>query len=219
MESFGVVRGKLHRSVALRDGSFVRTKLPVEKQYDLESVVDLTSVADHAYLTEKSPPLLACDGQEVRVVDLYCGVGGMSLGVREACRALQRSFVPVLAVDADESALSLYSRNIGRDVATSIDLSGVSRNLERPRTATEVAITRAAGGRPDLMIAGPPCQGHSNLNNHTRRDDPKNEHYFRVVRMAELLKPRFVIIENVPTVTSDLRRSVPRAVKALQHLG
>jgi DNA (cytosine-5)-methyltransferase 1 len=30
-------------------------------------------------------------------------------------------------------------------------------------------------GRVDLVVSGPPCQGHSDLNNHTRREDPKNQ--------------------------------------------
>jgi DNA (cytosine-5)-methyltransferase 1 len=49
----------------------------------------------------------------------------------------------------------------------------------------------------------PPCQGHSDLNNHSRRDDPRNAFYVRMARAAEVLSPRAVIIENVPTVVHD----------------
>jgi len=59
-------------------------------------------------------------------------------------------------------------------------------------------------GEIDLLLAGPPCQGHSNLNNHTRRDDPKNELYLQVPAMAVALKIPIVIIENVEGAIRDV---------------
>ena len=54
----------------------------------------------------------------------------------------------------------------------------------------------------DLVIAGPPCQGHSNLNNQTRRDDVRNALYLTVPAFAVAASARMAIIENVPEVTS-----------------
>ena len=66
------------------------------------------------------------------------------------------------------------------------------------------AATAEAVGHLSLLIGGPPCQGHSNLNNHTRRDDPKNALYARMARAAEVLRPQFVLVENVPSVRHDI---------------
>jgi DNA (cytosine-5)-methyltransferase 1 len=55
----------------------------------------------------------------------------------------------------------------------------------------------------DIAVAGPPCQGHSNLNNHTRRDDPRNQLYLTAVAIAVSLNSKCIIIENVPTVLND----------------
>ena len=58
-------------------------------------------------------------------------------------------------------------------------------------------------GAFDLLLAGPPCQGHSNLNN-TRRDDEKNELYLIVPAVAIAWNIPLVIIENVEGVIHDV---------------
>ena len=70
-----------------------------------------------------------------------------------------------------------------------------------------------------MLLGGPPCQGHSNLNNHSRRDDPRNGLYLRLARAAEVLGPTIVIAENVPTVTLDVRKAVHKAVARLKEIG
>ena len=71
----------------------------------------------------------------------------------------------------------------------------------------------------DLVVAGPPCQGHSDLNNHTRRNDPRNALFLRVARFVELTRPRAVVIENVPGVARDRAGVVPTTVAHLLSLG
>src|SRR5439155_18927074 len=63
------------------------------------------------------------------------------------------------------------------------------------------------------------CQGHSDLNNHTRRDDEKNDLYPRIARFVELTRPRYVLVENVAAVVHDVRRAVERTVSWLRRLG
>ena len=59
-------------------------------------------------------------------------------------------------------------------------------------------------GAIDLLLAGPPCQGHSNLNNHSRRDDDKNELYLVVPAVAFAWDIPLIIIENVEGVIHDV---------------
>ena len=54
-----------------------------------------------------------------------------------------------------------------------------------------------------MILAGPPCQGHSSLNNHTRHQDPKNFLYLTVPAVAVALGARHIVIENVPNVVAD----------------
>jgi len=71
----------------------------------------------------------------------------------------------------------------------------------------------------DLLVAGPPCQGHSDLNNHSRRQDSRNSLYARVGRAALLLRPKAVLIENVSGVRLDRGHVVGRVEKALSDAG
>lgn len=48
---------------------------------------------------------------EIRVVDLFCGCGGLSLGIEEACRALEYKITPVLGADMATATLDLYQKN------------------------------------------------------------------------------------------------------------
>ncbi|MEL0101231.1 MAG: DNA cytosine methyltransferase, partial [Euryarchaeota archaeon] len=72
---------------------------------------------------------------------------------------------------------------------------------------------------PDLLTGGPPCQGHSDLNNHSRREDPRNALYYRMVRAAKVLNPKAIIIENVSTVIHSKERVVQQSKELLEKMG
>jgi len=74
-------------------------------------------------------------------------------------------------------------------------------------------------GEVDVVLAGPPCQGHSNLNNQTRRSDPRNELYMTVPAIALALGAPIVIIENVPAVVHDDLGVVAATRAILQEAG
>jgi DNA (cytosine-5)-methyltransferase 1 len=71
----------------------------------------------------------------------------------------------------------------------------------------------------DLLLAGPPCEGHSNLNNYTRRDDERNAAYLDVPALAVALDVSMVIIENVPGARHDKERVVDVARNLLENSG
>lgn len=124
-----------------------------------------------------------------------------------------------LAVDSDRIAMDVYRRAFP-SASTSCEpiedlLDG---ELESPPTARERDLACQIG-RLDILLGGPPCQGHSNLNNHSRRDDPRNGLYLSVARAAEVLSPTAIIAENVPAVTRDVRKAVHRTVARLQQIG
>ena len=63
----------------------------------------------------------------------------------------------------------------------------------------------------DLLIGGPPCQGHSNLNNHTRRLDDRDDLYLQMPRFAASHGIPLVVIENVPSIVSSYKAIIDRA--------
>lgn len=82
-------------------------------------------------------------------------------------------------------------------------------------TTSERNLAKAVGAI-DVLLGGPPCQGNSDLNNHTRRKDPRNGLYLIMARAAEVLLPRILLVENVPSVTKDHGRVVQRTRDALE---
>ena len=158
------------------------------------------------WIQRESWPMPQKYGSEsLSVVDLFCGCGGLTLGAWEGARAYQRKLCIRLAVDTSLEALSVYRANFGinRQIARQIDVASLLPGDPGDSPTRSEKVIQNKVGELDLIIAGPPCQGHSDLNNITRRSDPRNRLYLKVVRAVELFQPRVVLIENVPTVIHD----------------
>jgi DNA (cytosine-5)-methyltransferase 1 len=145
----------------------------------------------------------------------------MTLGACEAARSRGYKFKVVLAVDLDDTALGVYRANfhVGPKTARSVDVTELFAGKLRAKLSKSEKTLRRKCGRVDLLMAGPPCQGHSDLNNSSRRQDPRNSLYLRVVRAAKVLQPKVVIIENVPAVVHDKGHVVARAKNGLERMG
>lgn len=180
-----------------------------------------------AYIRGSKPPPDR-DSQPLRFIDLFSSVGGLSLGASEAVASLGMRGMPLLAADVDARALQVYRSNfrprhtIAGSVRSTIDYR-VSGTGDGARFAYEPTVIdeRLASlvGATDLILAGPPCQGHSSLNNHSRHDDPKNLLYLTVPATAVALGARHVVVENVPNVVSDRNGVVQTTMKLFRDNG
>ena len=180
---------------------------------------DLSSAAEANWLRARDRFEKPVSGEELRVVDLFSGCGAMSLGVEEACRALGRPFKAVGAFDIDDVALAVYEANFGPNCSNQVDVGKLlSKRLSSPENKKERRL-REQLGKVDFLIAGPPCQGHSNLNNKTRRDDPRNKLYFTVARFAKIFRPRWILVENVISLRNDKGDILNKTCRALQRIG
>lgn len=174
---------------------------------------------DRAWL-RRQPRQLGLD--VVKLVDLFAGCGGLSLGVQEAARQLGARLDIRLVAENDEFASSTYAHNFG---VADARMRGDVRKLFSSRRGGRLTDEREArtldlvGASVDLLVGGPPCQGHSTLNNHTRGDDPKNDLYMAMARAAEVLEPTAVLIENVPAVERAASKVVERAWARLEAAG
>lgn len=174
---------------------------------------------DWFYLRQATPPRMPNKGSTVRIADLFSGCGLLTLGAMEACRALGLKFVSEVAIDVNEDAAEVYKNNFNpknqfvRDIETLLDgaLGRSPTNAER-RFMTAIK-------QPHILLAGPPCQGYSDLNNHTRRNDPRNDLYARVARFAELFRPEHILIENVKAVTHGKEKAFTKSREHLENLG
>ncbi|MGY0235069.1 DNA cytosine methyltransferase [Longispora urticae] len=156
----------------------------------------------------------------LRVVDLFAGCGGLTLGIAQAARKNGVALDVRLAVDFEAAPTKVFKANFPKaNVREGTVESYFDGSLGSTLSDVESATVSIVGDDVGLLIGGPPCQGHSNLNNHTRRDDPKNRLYLRMVRAAEVLAPRAVVIENVLAVVNDKQQVVSRAIVHLKKLG
>ena len=152
------------------------------------------------------------------VADLFSGCGGLSLGIQRAAHDSEYSLDVRLALDSDQIAMNVYSDLFPTATTVCKPIEEVlDAEIDSQFTRAEVKLAHQVG-RLDFMLGGPPCQGHSNLNNHSRRDDPRNGLYLRMARAAQVLSPSAIIIENVPTVTHDVQKAVHRTVDCLKAL-
>lgn len=168
--------------------------------------------------------------RNARIVDLFCGCGGFAWGLHNAL--LHQGVRPIIthAFDVDDKALEVYATNLSPlvasqdSVAMQVDysmrlLDGKAQFSYPPEIIAGADTLHAEVGRTDFVIAGPPCQGHSNLNNHTRRKDPRNLLYLTTAALAIALRAKNVMIENVLDVQNDHFMVVQRAYELLEANG
>jgi DNA (cytosine-5)-methyltransferase 1 len=180
---------------------------------------DPAAAFDASWLRAATRPPTRPSRQIVRIADLFSGCGGMSLGAFEACRALGMQSQFVLAADVYPAANDVYRANFSPShVVQSPIEQTLDGKLGEGATAGERAFKRAVGS-VDVVVSGPPCQGHSDLNNHTRRADPKNQLVLRVVRFAELFRPKHLLIENVQGILHDRHGVIDEGKYWLQRIG
>lgn len=120
------------------------------------------------------------------VIDLFCGAGGLSKGFMDA------GFDVIFGIDWDDAALKTFENNHGRAEALKIDLF----NLDNVNIISEKLQDKIIG-QLDVLIGGPPCQGFSLAGNRIESDE-RNTLYTAMVKTAEILRPKVVLLENVP---------------------
>jgi len=157
--------------------------------------------------------------EQLRIIDLFCGCGGLSLGVAQAAQERFIALDIALAIDSDESALEVFRANFPKANTMSSGVESLfSKTSGRAPLKVELKLRREIG-TVHALVGGPPCQGHSNLNNHTRRTDPRNDLYLRMVRAAEVFLPPVVLIENVPAVLHSSSGVIKRSSTILRKNG
>jgi DNA (cytosine-5)-methyltransferase 1 len=203
------------REVPLGNGEIVVSELP-----DLAAPgLGAAEAFDQSWLRSSTRPRVVDPVGSIRCADLFCGIGGLSIGLEEAAWTLGLEVEHVMAADTDAALLERYDANFG---VTHLHPGPIEELVdgELGAAATEAERElREMVGELDLVLAGPPCQGHSDLNNHTRRDDPRNALMLRVARFAEVCRPRTLLIENVPGAQRDKDGVIERTRSHLEQLG
>lgn len=133
----------------------------------------------------------------MRAVDLFCGAGGMSLGLQNA------GFKIVQAYDAWEPAVATYRENVGHHVWQHDlnDILGVGSML--------------ASLQPDMICGGPPCQDYSVAG---ERQEGQNASMTKAFAMLVCIaRPQWFLMENVEQAKNSKAWAEARTI--LQRAG
>lgn len=121
-----------------------------------------------------------------KIIDLFCGCGGLSKGFEMA------GFDVKIAIDVWADAVKTYNHNHHHAVAVCEDIHNWT---------DEFLMQMAEEGDVVGVIGGPPCQGYSTVG--TRDvNDSRNHLYLEYCRIVEKVNPDFFVLENVKGLTT-----------------
>ena len=139
-----------------------------------------------------------------KAIDLFCGAGGLSIGLKKSV------FRVCLGVDIDEKALKTYKCNLKRTKVLKEDIKKV--------TGEKITELTGINRHDNFLLAGcPPCQGFSSLGKRDASDE-KNELVYEYVRIINELEPSFILMENVPGMSTGVGKEIfKKVVKELEE--
>lgn len=138
---------------------------------------------------------------KIRILDLFCGCGGSSLGFKLAAQKLGLH-PEIIGVDIDRDACITFQRNrVGQAI----------------RADARYPPLRMQKGIFDIMIGCPPCQGFTRMRGKPDPEDPRNELVDVFSKWIASLNPRCLVFENVPWAQSS--RYYHQFVKCLDRCG
>lgn len=129
----------------------------------------------------------------MKVVDLFCGCGGLSLGFT------MEGFDVVAAYDNWVTALETYRLNF-KHKAVILDLKDVERSVEVIRQDC-----------PDMIVGGPPCQDFSSAG---KRDENNGRGGLTVCfsEIIDKIRPQWFVMENVERILKTTKLQQAKAV-------
>lgn len=126
--------------------------------------------------------------RRLSAIDLFSGCGGLSLGLKSA------GYRVVAAVEIDRKAAQTYRLNHP-------DVTLFERDITELEPGDVMEVCGIRPGKLDLLAGCPPCQGFSRIrtrNGSASNNDPRNNLAMRFLDFAKELRPRHLLLENVP---------------------
>lgn len=143
----------------------------------------------------------------MKSVDFFSGAGGLTCGLKMA------GFESILGSDIHAIYAKTFAQNNPKTRVITDDIRELSEQ-------TILELTGLKPGELDLVAGGPPCQGFS-INAPIRSlDDQRNNLFKEYLRIASILRPKAILIENVPGLVSLGKGTVVEAIyKHLEKMG
>ncbi len=121
-----------------------------------------------------------------KAIDLFCGCGGISVGLQQA------GFELLAGLDIEKKYLASFKHNFPKAKALNIDITQTA-------PSEFMDLVEITANKLDILVGGPPCQGFSKnvpLKNRYLHD-PKNLLVNSFLDYCEVLRPKMILMENV----------------------
>lgn len=167
-------------------------------------------------------------GSAPRVLDLFAGCGGISLGFHAA------GFQNIGAVEFDPAAARSHAMNFHRDATPEMQaIHAKARDIvttEPEDLLEELGMQGNPQTQVDVVVGGPPCQSFARVGRAKLREiaehpeaylnDPRGNLYLRYLHYVTALRPVAILMENVPDVLNYGGHNIAEEVcEALRDLG
>lgn len=137
----------------------------------------------------------------LRYVDLFCGIGGLRLGLESGLQAIEAESDCVFSCDIDRQARETYALNFSDEPHGDI------------MDADELP-------QHEILLAGFPCQPFSYAGARRGFGDTRGTLFFEVERVARHRRPKVMVLENVRGLVShDSGRTLQTIISRLENLG
>lgn len=137
----------------------------------------------------------------LKFIDLFCGTGGIRLGMEQAFSQYGIKTRCIKSSEIDKKACEVYQLNFNEDPYCDI------HNIEKLESF-------------DILLAGFPCQAFSYAGKQLGFADTRGTLFFEVERILKIHKPKLVFLENVRGLTThDNGRTFNTIINSLKSLG
>jgi DNA (cytosine-5)-methyltransferase 1 len=167
-------------------------------------------------------------GEPLRVLDLFSGCGGMSLGLKRA------EYTILGGVEINQQAVTTYARNLFKGVdQKTFELHNTPRDITDftpERFLYEILGKEHPENLVDVIVGGPPCQAFSRIGRAKLRavrqnpeaylTDNRSSLYLQYLAYVDFFRPLAVLMENVPDMMNYGGMNVAEEIAAsLEEIG
>ena len=143
----------------------------------------------------------------ISVMDIFCGTGGFSHGFEQTGK-----YQVIFGLDILEDRIKTFSKNHSKALAYCCDIT----------TVDPKKIKKACPSLPNIIIAGPPCQGFSSIRpfRTLTEDDFRNNLYKYCAAVLNEIKPDWFVMENViGLLTNKKGKTLENIILLITELG
>lgn len=142
-----------------------------------------------------------------RILDLFCGAGGMSYGMHK-----NNNFTTEIALDVNDKLAQTFIKNMP-------DAKVIIGDI-RDKKIQDNIVDLSIKNKVNMIIGGPPCQGFSLKGKKLGLKDPRNFLFIEYLHIVERINPEVFVIENVKNLLATSNGWFKeQIIKEIKNLG